>query len=200
MGQAAFEGVAHTAGDVDRQPRRLDRIEFLADLDELAQAPPFDELHHEEMDGPLRKDLVDRDDVGMAERAAQLAFAHELAVLLWIVAEPAAEDFEGHDLPRLPMDRAIHPSEGSRANQIQDLIVAKEEAGAFSLEQAFDLVVRKEFAADEELHQGVEPHIACHLGPDLLKLNLIQQSQIEDTLSNLFSGWLTHRNKIRARE
>jgi len=196
VGQAAFKGVAQTAGDVDHQPRRLNSVELLADLDELAQASSFDELHHEEMDGPLREDLVDRNDVGMAERAAQLALPHELAVLFGIGAEPATEDFEGHHLAGLTMGRTVHPGEGPRANQIQDPVIAEEETGTFPFEQAFDLVVRQKFAADEELDQGVEPHIACHVGPDLLKLNLIQQSQIERTLSNLFSGGLTHRNNI----
>ena len=56
---------------------RLQRVELLADVDEIAEVPPFHELHRKEMLSVGFTDVVDRDDVFVLERFAQFGLTVE---------------------------------------------------------------------------------------------------------------------------
>ena len=111
--QAVLEGVAEPFGHVDHQLRGLQRIDLLADLDEILQVPALDEFHHEEMSLPLGNDLEDGHDVRMPQRAADAAFADELAVLRRVLAVAVPQRLDRHHLAGLSVYGAKHA--GKRA-------------------------------------------------------------------------------------
>src|SRR5690606_35419367 len=56
-------------------PGGLDRLNLLANTQELAERASFDEVHHDVMGVAFRDDFVDLDNVRMLERAAKLTLA-----------------------------------------------------------------------------------------------------------------------------
>ena len=199
MRQGAFEGVLQAAGDVDHQPDGLGRFDLLADLDEVPQVPALDEFHDEEMGLGVGDDLVDRHDILVAQRAAQEPLADELAILDRVLAVVLSQHLDRHDLAGLAVDGAVHPGERAAADEVEDLVVAEEEAGSFPLNEAVDLIVGHHLAADQELEELVDRDVvAAKIAPDLLQLPLVHQPEIERALSDLFGGGSTHEKHTSA--
>ena len=74
----------------------------------------------------------------------------------WVLAVALAQHLDRHDLAGLAVDGAIHPGERAAADEVEDLVVAEEEAGSLPLDQAVDLVVGHHLAADQELEELVD--------------------------------------------
>ena len=200
MGQGAFEGVLQAAGDVDHQPNGLGRFDLLADLDELPQVAALDELHDEEMGLVVGDDLVDRHDVLVAQRACPSSPSRtNWLVLDRVLAETLPQHLDRHDLAGLAMDGAIHPREGAAADEVEDLVVAEEEAGPFALHEPVDLVVGQDLAADQQLEELVDRDVvAAQFAPNLLQLPLVDQPEIERALRELFGGRSAHQKRTSA--
>ncbi len=124
--QAVFQGVGQAIDDVGRQPRGLERIELLADFDQIAEVPALDKLHHQVVQIAVRIDFVDGHDVRMPQGDAQLALADELCGLFGLVAVAAAQDLQGNDFARLAMYRAEDARESAGADGIEHLVRAVE--------------------------------------------------------------------------
>ena len=101
--------------------------------------------------------------------------------------------------PVSAMDRAIDAGERAAADEIEDLVVAEEETGPLALREPFDLVVGQELAADEQLEELVDRDVvAAQLAPDLLQLPLVDQSEVERALGELFGGRSAHGRRTSA--
>ena len=91
------------------------------------------------------------------------------------------------------MASAINAGKGSGADQIQDLVVAVEIAGRFAAFEQLGLVVGEQLSAQQQLLEFLARNLArANLAPDLLKLALVNEVQVEGALSDLFSRQLDH--------
>src|SRR6185437_4227656 len=153
----------------------------------------FDEFHHQKVRHALGGDRVNGHDIRMAERDAHLPFSAEMFGLLGTVAVSFAQHLDGADDPRVLVDGAVHAGEAAARDHVQDFVVAVEIAGPLPLEQAIELEVGQQLAAQQQLDEIFHRDIAStELSPDFLELAVIQQVLVERALSNLFSGQLGH--------
>ncbi len=180
MGEPLLMRVIQAASHVRHDPRCLERLDAAANLDEVAQVPAFDEVHHDEVRAVRRRDFVHRNHVGVLQRLAQLAFPDELARLRVAVAIAAAEDFDRVNLLGLAMARSEHARKRAGPHHVEDLVVAIEIPAALPLGQQLDLVVCQRPAADTQLEEVVRGDVAAaQLGPDFLNLAVGDQSQVD---------------------
>ena len=154
-----LQGVAQPVGDADHHSRGLDRLDLLPVADELSQILPLDKLHHQEVASSLGEDFVNRDDVRVAEHAAQAALADKQARLDRVLAEPAAQDLDGDDFPRLAVRGSKYPSERAVPHQIEDPVVAEEVAGPVAFQQLLGLIIGQVLVTDEKLDELVQPDL-----------------------------------------
>ncbi len=155
MGDRALEGIVQAATDVDHQSRGLGRFEQFADLDEFAQVPPLDELHHEVVQVAAGMHFVDRHDVRVPQRAPSSPSRRKRLYCVGDLAEAVAEGLDRHHLAGIAVDGPKHAGKRTRPHQVQDLVVAEEEAGSLALHQSIDLVVGQKLVADEGLQEVV---------------------------------------------
>ena len=135
----------------DHQPHRVERLQPLADADEIAERLPFDEFHDDKVGRLGAAHFVDRHDVRVPQRLAHFGLFVESIALVLIVGEPLAEHLEGDDLARVAMRRSIDPCEGPGTDLIQHLVMAEEEARAVAADQPIHLVGREQLAAQQQL-------------------------------------------------
>src|SRR5262249_60467151 len=100
-------------GGVLDEAQRLGRLQLLADLQDLAQVAALDELHDDEVlpGGGVVADGEDLDDVGVAQRQADLALAVEQLDALRVLAPAAAQHLDGHHPAALRVLAAEDPAE-----------------------------------------------------------------------------------------
>ena len=172
-------------------------LELFADLDELAQIAPFDEVHDQKRNIAARDDFVNRHDVRVAQRCPHLSFAQESLGLDRIVGKTPAKHLDGTNLAGVAMRRAVDPGERAAADQVEDFEVAVEETGPIAAHQAFGLVIGQQFASFEQLAKLVARHLAAaDRTPNFLELTLIEQIEVEHTLGDLFGRQLDHGTRF----
>ena len=145
MRQPALVGVRQPLSALIHIAERLLVRELLADLEEVAKVPALDELHHDEVLAGFGV-LVDRkhrDDVRVADRHPELAFAQKQVDLLLVHGPLVAEDLDRHDLPGPRVVPAEYPAEAPGRDFVEDAEAAKEVAVEVALAQLLPLPRRK---------------------------------------------------------
>ncbi len=109
-----------TVGHLDTQ------IEHFADgqrraRQEVAHRRPFDEFRDDEGRSIVRADVVDRDDVGMIQRARGLRLVEE-ALLARRIGAGARQDLDGDRAVQTGIARAIHFAHPAGTQQGDDFI------------------------------------------------------------------------------
>ena len=166
---------------------RFERLEPPADLVEVAQVLPLDEVHHDVVDAGLRDDLVDADDVGVLQLRAQLAFAAEHVGLRRIATVPAPQHLDGEQLAGHAMRGAKHPSKRPGADAVLDLVVAEEEAGLVTFDQPVQLIVRQQPAPHQRLLERLVLDVArAELAPHAVEFMLGEDVDVDRPLGQLF--------------
>ena len=128
------------------------------------------------------------DDVLVLELGAELALAAE-EVAFVVAARTAVagpQDLDRDELAGDLVRGAEHAGEGAGAHAVLDLVVAVEEAGAEILDQAVELVVGQQPAADEGLLEGFDFDVArAVLAPDDLEVLIGQRTDVDGALGEL---------------
>ncbi len=94
----------------------------------LAEALPFHELHHDVRDAPFASDVVDGDDVRMAERRRRARLELEAAQTLRIRREVLGEDLQRDVAFEPGVTRAVDLAHSARAERRDDLVRTEVEA------------------------------------------------------------------------
>jgi hypothetical protein len=95
-------------------------------LNQLSQAGTIDELHSIPEKTGAATDIVDVDDVGVAEPGGKLRLTAESLDHLRIPSQQGLENLEG-DLPfQMEISNPVHPSETARAEERQQLVVVSQ--------------------------------------------------------------------------
>ena len=139
------ERVTQRAADVARDARGAARVEapVLLRGKLFAQRPSFDEFHDDVVVVLRLRRLVDRRDVRMVHRRAELALAFKLVDRRFVVPKARPENLYRDDLPRVFMDAAEDARKRSRPDEILDDVRSVAVARRFALRKAFDLEFRQ---------------------------------------------------------
>ena len=115
-------GVLQALGDLHGKVQRLLPIEDALYLHILLQGYAVDELHHQVIGRIRGGNVIDLDDVGVAQHGHGLALRPEAAAELLIPREFVFQNFYGH-LPVQPVvQRFIYHGHAAGADDLQDLV------------------------------------------------------------------------------
>jgi hypothetical protein len=156
------------------------------ELDQLAQRLPLDELHRQVTAAMLRADLLDGDDVGMAEQAAHLALMTKGLLPLDVFGVPAAQHLDGDDLPGVPIDGPKDAGERPGPDLIEDRAATVEESEPVAAHEPLELVAGEEFPTHERRTEGLRRRAAAPgLTQPGLQLQRRNEFEFEDRLREL---------------
>ena len=98
MRQTAFQGILQGAGHVAGRLRGLFHRQLLADIDEVPQVAPLDELHRQIELALVLPHFINRNDVFVLERLAQFGLALEFGDGLGILRKPRTQHLQAQHL------------------------------------------------------------------------------------------------------
>ena len=194
MGHAAAVGVfeprAHLVEEIDRPAV----IEGPADLHQLAEGLPLDELHRDVDRVVLLTDILDGADVGMAHEPSHLPLAPEPAALLRVLRESAAEHLDGELRAVVDVDGPVDTGKRPSAHLIEDLRRAEEVASLVAAEEAVALVAGEYLATEEEVGEILDGDVApAELCPGGIEIALADQLQFLREVGKFLGGGGLHR-------
>ena len=108
--------------------RRLSRGQWAAPQ-LVAQSRPLEQLHHGVRRGTFPADVVDREDVGMAERRDDTRLALEARERLLVLGEPLRQHLDRDVALQPGVAGAIDLAHPARADRRQDLVGSQARAG-----------------------------------------------------------------------
>ena len=116
----------------------------------------------------------------MSQRQADLSFALEQFDSILVVAPAAAQDFDGHDAPRLRIVGTVDSAKAARGDLVKDAIAADDQAVGVAFDKFLRLKGGQVAFAFERKHerQGLAAALA-DLVPTFLKLLFCKQPQFQ---------------------
>jgi hypothetical protein len=135
--ESAGVGVGQPLSTFLHDPESLIGPEWSANVEEIPEIAPLNELHDEEK---LIRDavLIDRkdgDNIRMPDGHAELAFAQEQGHLLFVHRPFVAENLDRHNLPYSGIVTPIDPSKAPGCDLVEQPIATEEVAIGVPLEQ-----------------------------------------------------------------
>lgn len=121
------DGIGNLNGDGQRLAQRRPA------RGEGAERPAFDAFHGDEIDARIVADLVDRDDIGVVERARRLRFADQASAPGCTIKSVGRENLEGDGAIEARIESLIDRAHAARAQPGLDFIVAQPSSGIHSL-------------------------------------------------------------------
>jgi hypothetical protein len=100
---------------------------------EFAQRPAFDAFHGDEIDARIVTDFVDRDDVGVVQRARRLRFADQPSAAGGAFQSVGRQNLEGDHAIEARIQRLIDRPHAAGAQLRLDLVVAQAASGIHRL-------------------------------------------------------------------
>ena len=185
-----FEPRAHLVEEIDRPAG----IEGPADLHQLAEGLPLDELHGDVDRVVLLADILDGADVGMAHEPSHLPLAPEPAALLGILGVAAAEHLDGELGAVVDIHGPVDPRERAGADLVEDLGRAEEVATLFAAEEAVTLVAGEHLAPQEQVGQILDGNVVpAELRPRGVEIALADELQFLREVGEFLGGGGLHR-------
>ena len=185
-----FEPRAHLIKEIDRPAG----IEGPADLDQLAEGLPLNELHGDIDRVVFLADILDGADVGMAHEPSHLPLAPEPAALLGILRVAAAEHLDGELRAVVDIHGPVDPRERAGADLVKDLGRAVEVATLVAAEEAVTLVPGEHLAPQEQVGEILDGNVVpAELRPGNFEVALADELQFLGEGGEFLGGGGLHR-------
>ena len=185
-----FEPRAHLVEEIDRPAG----IEGPADLHQLAEGLPLDELHGDIDRVVLLADILDGADVRMAHEPSHFPLAPEPAALLGILRVAAAEHLDGELGAIVDIHGPVDPRERASADLVEDLGRAEEVATLFAAEEAVTLVPGEHLAPQEQVGEILDGNgVPAELRPSGVEIALADELQFLREVGEFLGGGGLHR-------
>ena len=185
-----FEPRAHLIKEIDRPAG----IEGPADLHQLAEGLPLDELHGDIDRVVFQADILDGADVGMAHQPPHLPLAPEPAALLGILRVAAAEHLDGELGAIVDIHGPVDPRERPGADLVEDLGRAEEVATLVAAKEAVPLVPGEHLAPQEQVGEIFNGDVApAELRPGGVEVALADELQFLGEVGEFLGSGGLHR-------
>ena len=154
--------------DVQQTSRRLDRVEHLANLQEVAKIPTLHEFHREEVKATFTGDFKNGHNIRMPELLADPSLTLESGDSPRIVHPAITKQLQSHHAARFHIGSAKNASKTAGCVAVQQLVIPQHKAFGFSLENTAGLQRSKHLLSFQQLERSGDVGTTFNLGTHLL--------------------------------